>query len=182
MPKPPKKSKRFVYNLQSALNFRELRESQEQEKYNEAEKKYNQELEKENVMKEQEKLEKSALLEEISEGKTLDFQQVLMRKAHLEQLKIEIEDQIKVREQAEEDKNTQLEVLVQAMKDRKILDEDKEKKRGMWRDIMKKEEMKFLDEIASIGFAKRAREEEEIQRKLKEKVQETLSEDFSIDG
>ena len=105
-----------------------------------------------------------------------------MRKAHLEQLKVEIEEQIKVREQAEEDKNTQLEVLVQAMKDRKILEEDKEKKRGMWREIMKKEEMKFLDEIASIGFAKRAREEEEIQRKLKDNVQETLSEDFSIDG
>ena len=25
----------------------------------------------------------------------------------------------------------------------------------MWRDVMKKEEMKFLDEIAAIGFAKK---------------------------
>ena len=103
----PEKSKRFVYNLQSALNFRELRESQEQEKYNDAERKYDIELKKENLLKEQEVSENAALLEELSEGKTLDFQQVMMRKAHLEQLKVEIQDQIKVREQAEEDKKIQ---------------------------------------------------------------------------
>ena len=51
MAKAPKKSKRFVYNLQSALNFRELRESQEQEKFNEAERKYKRELEKETQLK-----------------------------------------------------------------------------------------------------------------------------------
>ena len=31
----------------------------------------------------------------------------------------------------------------------------------MWRDIMKKEEMKFLDEIAAIGFAKKMREDQD---------------------
>lgn len=173
MPKQPEKSKRFIYNLQSALNFRELRESQEQEKYNDAERKYDIELKKENLLKEQEVSENAALLEELSEGKTLDFQQVMMRKAHLEQLKVEIQDQIKVREQAEEDKKIQREVLVQAMKDRKILEEDKEKKRGMWRDLMKKEEMKFLDEIASIGFARSTREAEEEAKKLKKKLSES---------
>ena len=44
MAKPPKKSKRFIYNLASALKFREMRETQEQEKYNKAEKKYLEEL------------------------------------------------------------------------------------------------------------------------------------------
>ena len=47
------------------------------------------------------------------------------------------------------------------MKDKKILEEDKEKKREMWKDVMKKEEMKFLDEIAAISFSKRRREEQE---------------------
>ena len=173
MAKAPKKSKRFVYNLQSALNFRELRESQEQEKFNEAERKYNQELEKETQLKEQEKAEQAALLDEISEGKTLDFQQVMMRKAHLEQLKVEIEEQIKVREEAEKEMELQREVLIQAMKDRKILEEDKEKKREMWRDIMKKEEMKFLDEIASIGFIRKTRDAEDEAKRIKRKLEST---------
>ena len=170
MVKPPKKSKRFVYNLQSALNFRELRESQEQEKFNEAERKYLRELEKEEQMKEQEKAEQAALVSEIAEGKILDFQQVMMRKAHLEQLKVEIEDQIKVREQAEEERDLQREVLIQAMKDRKILEEDREKKRDAWKDLMKKEEMKFMDEIASISFSKKTRDEAEVERLKKKRA------------
>ena len=87
MAKAPKKSKRFHYNLQSALNFRELRETQEQDKFNKAEQKYNEELGKEERMKDQEKAEHSDLFGQLKEGKTIDFQQVMMRKAHLEQLK-----------------------------------------------------------------------------------------------
>jgi flagellar FliJ protein len=161
MAKAPKKSKRFHYNLQSALNFRELRETQEQDKFNKAEQKYNEELGKEERMKDQEKAEHSDLFGQLKEGKTIDFQQVMMRKAHLEQLKGQIVEQVHVREKAEEEKEVQREALVQAMKDKKILEEDKEKKREMWKDVMKKEEMKFLDEIAAIGFSKRMREEQE---------------------
>ena len=170
MTKPPKKSKRFQYNLESALNFRELRETQEQDKFNKAEQKYMEELGKEERMKNQERVENAGLVSQISEGKTIDFQQVMMRKAHLEQLKGQIVEQVQVRERAEEEKEVQREALVQAMKDKKILEEDKEKKREMWKDVMKKEEMKFLDEIAAIGFAKRMREEqEEIERSKRQK-------------
>ena len=56
-----------------------------------------------------------------------------MRKAHLEQLKEDIIEQVEVREKAEEEKDVQREALVQAMKDKKILEEDKEKKRDMWK-------------------------------------------------
>ena len=63
-----------------------------------------------------------------------------------------------------------------AMKDKKILEEDKEKKPDMWKKLMKKEEMKFLDEIASIGFANRTRnEQEELARKKRE---EKSNQDF----
>lgn len=169
MTKPPKKSKRFQYNLESALNFRELRETQEQDKFNKAEQKYMEELGKEERMKNQERAENAGLVSEISEGKTIDFQQVMMRKAHLEQLKGEIIEQVEFRETAEKDKEDQREVLVQAMKDKKILEEDKEKKREMWKNIMKKEEMKFLDEIASIAFLKKVRANEEEEERLKKK-------------
>tara|TARA_A100001015_G_C15043918_1_gene741955 strand:- start:6005 stop:6619 length:615 start_codon:yes stop_codon:yes gene_type:complete len=167
MAKPPKKSKRFEYNLESALNFRELRETQEQDKFNKAEQKYNEELNKEERMKDQEKSEHAGLLGQIDAGQTIDFQQVMMRKSHLEQLKTEIVEQVEVRETAEQEKDTQRETLVQAMKDKKILEEDKEKKRDMWKKIMKKEEMKFLDEIASISFTKKLREEQEEQLRRK---------------
>lgn len=169
MTKPPKKSKRFQYNLESALNFRELRETQEQDKFNKAEQKYMEELGKEERMKNQERSENAGLVSEISEGKTIDFQQVMMRKAHLEQLKGEIIEQVEVRETAEKDKEDQREVLIQAMKDKKILEEDKEKKREMWKNIVKKEEMKFLDEIASIAFSKKVRANEEEEERLKKK-------------
>ena len=127
MPKPPKKSKRFQYNLQSALNFRERKETQEQDKYNKAEQKFNEELSKEERMKTQEQEEQGGLVAQLGEGKTIDFQQVMMRKAHLEQLKGEIIEQEKIREDAEEAKDSQREMLVKAMKDKKILEEDKEK-------------------------------------------------------
>ena len=176
MAKPPKKSKRFQYNLQSALAFRELRETQEQDKFNKAELKYKEEVSKEERLKDQEKTEHGGLVGQLSEGKTIDFQQVLMRKAHLEQLKEDIIEQVEVREKAEEEKDVQREALVQAMKDKKILEEDKEKKRDMWKKLMKKEEMKFLDEIASIGFANRTRnEQEELARKKRE---EKSNQDF----
>jgi flagellar protein FliJ len=166
MAKKPKKSKRFIYNLQSVLNFRELRETQEQEKFNIAERKYKEELEKEEKMKEQELQERIGLTSEIEAGKLIDFQQVLMRKAHLDQLKVKVLEQIEVRQTAEEEKNIQHEALIQAMKDRKILEEDKKKKRQMWVDLMKKEEVKFLDELASIGYVRQTREEEAEQQRL----------------
>ena len=84
-------------------------------------------------MKDQEKVEHNGLINEIAEGKTIDFQQVMMRKAHLEQLKTEINEQVQIRETAESEKDTQKETLIQAMKDRKILEEDKEKKRELWK-------------------------------------------------
>ena len=74
MPRAPKKSRRFKYALASVLKFKELRESQEQEKFNLAEKKYQKELKKEEEMKAQEQQEHIGLIEEISEGKTIDFQ------------------------------------------------------------------------------------------------------------
>ena len=161
MARPPKKSKRFEYNLESALKFRDLRENQAKDAFNEAERKYKEELNKEEALKAQEASEHQGLLAEISEGKTLDFQQILMRKAHLETLKVKITEQVQVRVEAEKEKQEKHEALIQAMKDKKILEEDKEKKREQWKALMKKEELKFLDEIATIGFVRQSREEEE---------------------
>jgi flagellar FliJ protein len=171
MARPPKKSKRFKYNLESALNFRELKEDEAQDKFNKAKQKYKQELEKENQLKHQEQLEHSGLINQLSEGKTIDFQQVMMRKAHLEQLKVKIIEQVENRKLAESEKKKKHTHLVQAMKDRKILEEDREKKKENWKKVMKKEEMKFLDEIASIAFSKQLQlAKEESNQKEKKKL------------
>ena len=81
MARPPKKSKRFEYNLESALKFRDLRETQEKEKFSKAEQKYLDELDKEEQLINQEQNEQAELVDQISKGKILDFQLVMMRNA-----------------------------------------------------------------------------------------------------
>ena len=168
MAKKPKKSKRFRYNLKSVLKYRYICEEKEKEKFAEAEKKYKEELRKEEELKNQEIAERAGLVLQIKEG-LIDFQQVNMRKAHLETLKVKIIEQIKVREEAEEAKELQREALVQAMKETKILEEDKKKKKEAWKELMKKEEIKFLDEISTIGFVRKQNMEIEEEKRIMKK-------------
>ena len=71
MARPPKKSKRFEYNLESALKFRDLRETQEKEKFSKAEQKYLDELDKEEQLINQEQNEQAELVDQISKGKDI---------------------------------------------------------------------------------------------------------------
>lgn len=158
MAKSPPKKKRFEYNLQSVLEYRLDCESKEQERFIRADQAYREELAKEEALKHQEMMAHQGLLEELAMGKIIDFQQIGMRRAHLEQLKVEIKEQVAVRIEAEEKKNEQHKVLIQAMKDRKILEEDKEKKHNLWKKMMKKEELKFLDEVATLGFVRKVKD------------------------
>jgi len=168
MAKKPKKSKRFKYNLETVLKYRQIRETQEQEKFTKARKKYESELEKEEKIKKFQKEKYLELAEKMSAGHVIDFQQVLMRRSHLDDLKGKVIEQEKSREEAEKKKEEQREELVKAVKDRKIMDKDKEKKRDAWKDLIKKEEGKFLDEIASIGFVRKMKmAENEIKEKEK---------------
>ncbi|MBT5856304.1 hypothetical protein HOH87_06710 [bacterium] len=160
MAKTPKKSKRFLYNLKSVLKYREIRETQEQDKFNAAERKFIEEKKKEDELKNQQSSEYTELRGRMSEGATIDFQQVQMRRAHLDILKDKVVEQEKVRVDAETAKEDQREELVKAVKDKKILEKDKEKKRESWKEVMKKEDVKFMDEISSIGFLRKRREKD----------------------
>ena len=158
MARKPKKSKRFIYNLQSVLKYRNIREDQEKEAFGKAEQKYKEELKKEEEIKHFQTEKYSELRGQISDGKSIDFQQVLMRKSHLEVLKGQVEEQEKTREEAEEKKEEKREDLVKAVKDRKILDKDKEKKKEQWEKVMKKAEEEFLNEVATIAHVRKNKE------------------------
>jgi len=156
-----KKSKRFVYQLDSLLKVREIRETQAKDAYSEAEKHYQAELKKERDLLDERVANFVALRELMSEGALDKMQHILMRKAHIEVLKEKIEAQQKVREEAEKKVEEAREKLAAAMKEKKIIEKDKEKTREAWRKLMDKEEGKFLDEIATIGFTRRKRKKVE---------------------
>lgn len=156
MAKKPKKSKRFRYALETVRRVRKIREDQEQEKFQEAERKVIEEQKKEFKLKEEQKIAYATLRERMmtSEGLT-NLGDIQRRKLHLDNLKIKIEEQIQIRKEAEKKRDEQREILIKAVKDRKIMDRDKEKKREQWKKFMEKEESKFIDDIATVGFVRR---------------------------
>ncbi|MFC1617524.1 flagellar export protein FliJ [Candidatus Margulisiibacteriota bacterium] len=158
----PKKGNRFKYNLAAVLKVREIRETQEQEKFKQAEKKYLEEEKKEKEIKDFQQEKYSELRKTISPGSTIsNFQEVLMRKSHLEILKDKVIEQERVKEEAEEIKEDQRDQLIKAVKDKKIMEKDQERKKGQWKKLMDKEHGKFLDEIAGIGHERKRRESQE---------------------
>ena len=86
----PKKSKRFVYNLESLLKVRKIREKQEQEKFQEAEQRVIDEKRKEKELKDQQAFVYQELIELQSKGANMDMGQILRRKAHLDILKVKM--------------------------------------------------------------------------------------------
>jgi flagellar export protein FliJ len=155
----PKKSKQFLYRLQAVLKVREIREEQEKEKLREAERKLVEEKKKEEEIKDFQN-EKYSELREIMTGEqgNTDLQELMLRRAHLEVVKEQVIQQEKVREDAEQKKEEQRESVVEAVKDKKIMETDKENKRVEWKKMMDKEESKFLDDISSVAYSKKKKE------------------------
>ena len=156
----PKKSSRFIYRLKSVLKFREIREKQEQEKFDEAKRKLEEEKVKEKELKETQNQEYQSLRDKLGGHEPFNFQDIQLRERHLEVLKEKVVEQERVTKEAEEKKEDQRDELVKAVKDKKIIERDQEKRKLEWRELMKKEEMKFLDEIASTGFFRKKKDDE----------------------
>ena len=161
MAKAPKKSKRFKYNLQKVLKFRETKETIEQDKFTKRMQEFETEKQKEDALKKFQ-LEKYQELTSVIDKREgfIDFHQVEMRKAHLDIVKKDVEKQVVIREEAEEKKDKQREILIDAKKDKQILDKDKEKKKDRWKLFMRREEDKELGEIATQKFIRKQRNED----------------------
>lgn len=150
MAKKPQKGK-FKYNLQSVLKVREIRETQEKEKFADAQKKLEEEKRKEEIVKNKYSSAQGALRDEF-ESEDINFSHVFLRQNQIENLKVEVDEQKQATIKAEEDKEVQRNYLVEAVKDRQIIEKDRENKKTEWSAFMKKEENKFLDEVAGIRF------------------------------
>jgi flagellar export protein FliJ len=157
----PQKSSKFKYRLETLLKVRNIREKQAKDKFSAAQKKLDEEKQKEDQIKNFQN-QKYSELREIMTGGTrgdmTDMHQVMARKAHLEVVAEQVIEQEKQREDAEEKKEDERKNVVKAVKSKRIIEIDKDKRKGEWRKLMNKEEAKFLDEISSIAFVKKRRD------------------------
>ena len=103
--------------------------------------------------------EKYQELRDLMSGKTAhtDVQMVMMRKAHLETIREQVIQQEERTKTAEAKKEEMRLELIATVRNRKIIEKDKQKTRDSWRKIMTKEDNKFLDDIAVIGFENKSR-------------------------
>jgi len=157
-----KKGKRFRYSLDSLLKVRGIREGQAQDKFKESERLLLEEKRKEDEIKAFEKEKYDELKGMMTGGAALpDVQTIMMRKAHLEKVRETLATQQEAVKAAETKKEENRQLMVLAMVEKKIIEKDKSKTRLAWRKMMNKEDGKFLDEIAVIGYESRSRKKKE---------------------
>lgn len=150
--------KKFKYGLETVLKVRGIREKKEQEKFADKKRAYLTEKEKEEALKQKKAGEEQEIREAFKPGKTSDFEKVMRRHAHLGILKGEIETQVEKVIESSRILEDQREKLLNSMKDKKIMEKDKENKLRDYGKVMQDLEIKFLDEIATQRFV---REKEE---------------------
>lgn len=145
--KTPEKSKKFIYNLRTVLRVRNIFEKIEKEKFAVAQREHLEQLKREQEMKDYQKDMQKQLAGKLK-GNISDFASVLHRTEYLKKYKLDIIAQEERTMEAEQKKEEQRERLIKAVKDRKILDKDKEHKNELWKKIMNREETKFLDDLS----------------------------------
>ncbi len=146
--KKPKKSKKFEYNLATVLKVRNIFEKIEKEKFAQKEREHREQLQKEEEMKNYQSQMQRQLAEKLQGEISTDFASIMHRHEYLKKYKVDVAEQEEKTMEAEQKKEEQRERLIKAVKDRKILDKDKDNKRKQWKKIMNKEETKFLDDLS----------------------------------
>ena len=152
MAKKPKPGKKFKYDLESVLKVRAIKEKKEQEKFADKKRAYLTEKEKEEMIEQEKKGKEEELRGVFKRGPISDFTKVLRRKAHLEVLKDDLDEQVEKVIEASKILEEQRARLVASMKDKKIMEKHKEKKLDEYKKIMQELEIKFMDEIATERF------------------------------
>lgn len=156
MAKQSGKKKTFNYNLETILRIREIHEKQQQEKFATAQLKHQQERKKEKELKDMQEKKYDELRDSIDRGATLDFSDLVLRRLHLEKVAKDVEAQEKVRKKAYKKREQERNTLVEKVKDKKVIEKDKENKRADWQKEVKKEETKFIDDIATSRFSRQS--------------------------
>ena len=152
MARKPKPGKKFKYDLESVLKVRALKEKKEQEKFADKKRKYLTEKEREEAIEREKKGKEEELRGVFKRGPISDFTKVLRRKAHLEVLKDDLDEQIEKVIESSKILEEQRAHLIASMKDKKIMEKHKEKKLDEYKKIMQELETKFMDEISTSRF------------------------------
>ena len=152
MARKPKPGKKFKYDLESVLKVRALKEKKEQEKFADKKRKYLTEKEREEAIEREKKVKEEELRGVFKRGPISDFTKVLRRKAHLEVLKDDLDEQIEKVIESSKILEEQRAHLIASMKDKKIMEKHKEKKHDEYKKIMQELETKFMDEISTSRF------------------------------
>jgi flagellar protein FliJ len=148
----PKPGKKFKYDLTAVLKVREIKERKEQEKFAETNLAYVKEKEQEARLAAEKKGKEEDLRNVFKKGPIADFSKVMRRRAHLDVLKDDLDQQVERVIEASKKLEEQRVHLVEAMKDKKIMEKHKEKKLEEYKKIMNDMETKFMDEIATQRF------------------------------
>jgi len=149
----PKKGKRFVYSLKTLLNVRNIREKQQQEKFNAAEKKVLEEKMKEAQMKKDQEAHLLYVNEMLSSKELPSVTTIEMHQEHVKRMEEKIQEQKEVVRESEEQRDLEQQELIKKVQEKKIIEKDREKTRHKWKKLMDKLDSEFLDELASIKFA-----------------------------
>jgi len=160
MAKEIKPGKKFKYGLETVLKVKEIREKKEQEKFAVRQKEYYTEKKKEQEIQDTKDGQAKEFKQLVGKGKIPDFSRVLQRRQHLGVLKEELDNQIEKVIEASQKLEKQREKLLDSMKDRKIIEKDKEHKLDQYNEVMKQYDIKFLDEIATLRFKRDKYEKE----------------------
>lgn len=155
------KAGKFKYTLETVLKVRGIKEKKEQEKFAEKKREYLTEKEQEELLKTKKRKEEDDIRAVFKKKEPIsDFEKVLRRHSHLGVLKKDIEKQVEKVIQASKVLEDQREKLVSAMKDKKIIEKDKEKTLEKYHKLMQDLELKFLDEIATQRYTREHKKEE----------------------
>ncbi|MCX5749144.1 MAG: hypothetical protein NTZ10_02740 [Candidatus Saganbacteria bacterium] len=152
MAKEIKPGKKFKYGLETVLKVKEIREKKEQEKFATRQKEYYVEKTKEQEIHDTKDQQAKEFKKIVGKGRISDFSKVLQRRQHLGVLKEELDNQIEKVIDASQKLERQREKLLDSMKDRKIIEKDKEHKLDQYNEVMKLYDIKFMDEIATLRF------------------------------
>jgi flagellar FliJ protein len=143
---------KFKYPLETVLRVRGIKERKEREKFAEKQKEYLTEKQKEEQLEEEKKEKEGELKHIIKKGPISQFEKVLRRHAHLGVLRKDIDEQIEKVIDSSKRLESQRSKLVESMKDRKIIEKNREHQVEEYEQMMKDLEIKFLDEIATQRF------------------------------
>ncbi|MFH1453488.1 MAG: flagellar export protein FliJ [Armatimonadota bacterium] len=153
------KSKKFKFKLENILILKKKKEDEEKEKLAACFRKLEKEEEKLRKLEEDKRNSVEYIKKKKSKG-GLDIDELKMYQLHLERLEDRIEHQKICVQDARRAAEKQREILIKAAQERKTYERLKEKKKEEFDKEADMEERKFIDELATMKYARKEKREE----------------------